>query len=180
MIKVVIACVTPSLVQLDWSKASPLDVVLTATVAVHILQQFSDRMHQIMFSSFEWKAASQWFSVSALPTLVDLRVLARLILHSRVLEYSLVRPVFSPNSNFQSLYSRMVAHRVPNKMSIRLWRPDEGHPDTIPGQLLDVLQSLPLPEDTHFSPCIPRSLSSCLSLVFVYISLQCLLIADDR
>ena len=166
---------TPRLVllYLDRSRASPLDVTLGAKTPACILQQFVDRAPQIRFLSFEmmpwpeWKAFSERFSVSALHTLLDLRISintedepaatalnSALFPHTFNLRHFSIR-IFGPSAPiwshiaFPSLTSIQICFQDGSILPRTLAGP--VHPIATLSQLLGVFRSSPLLEDVQLT-----------------------------
>jgi len=166
-------CMIPplTLLYLDRSRASPLDITLGVKTPEYILQQFVDRAPQIRLLSFEmvpwhrWKAISERFSASALYTLLNLRISVSTRFGSKLLDSA----QFPHASNLRHLFIQIAGPgapifphiRFPSLTTIQItWKTgytitDRSsaisiHPVTL-GHLLDTLRSSPLLEDVSIT-----------------------------
>ena len=159
-----------SLPYLDRSRELPLDVTLGAKTPADVLQQFVDRALQIRFLSFEgmswakWKAFSRCFSVSALHSLLYLRISvttqvdstvpdSALFPHASNLRHLLIQisgpsaPIFS-HIAFPSLTTIQITLQ---KIYIDRRTAIPVYPMVKLGQLLDILRLSPLLEDVNIT-----------------------------
>lgn len=141
----------------------------------YILQQFVDRAPQTRVLSFEmmswsrWKAISDRFSVSPLPVLLDLRILAA----TKPGPATPDSAPFPPAINLRHLSVRISGSSAliwshiafPGLTGIRISFGSRQNPLAMPdrsvttlGKLLDVLRSSPLLEDIHlvFGALVPE------------------------
>ena len=146
---------------LDRSRASPLDVTLGEATTAHILQQFVDRAPQIgslssvKMSWARWRAVSERFSVSALPTLLNLHIFATTQTDSTAPDSAL----FPQALNLRHLSIKISGPSAPiwshlafpslTNIQISCWAGGGRRFRMTVGQLLGVLRSSPLLEDAH-------------------------------